>query len=169
MKEKMTFRKMIRKVISGGQTGADKGGLLAAYENGIATGGVAPKGWKTEIGPDLTLLSKFNLIESESSDYTVRTLKNVRTSDCTIIFSDKKSKGSALTENYCRLNNKPFLLIKTEDLNEADYRTVFDFIAGIYTEKGRELFINVAGNRESKSPGIEKRVKEFISKLLLMY
>jgi len=37
-------------VISGGQTGADRGGLIAAKELGIPTGGTAPLGYKTEAG-----------------------------------------------------------------------------------------------------------------------
>lgn len=160
---------MIRKIVSGGQTGADKGALLAAYENGIATGGIAPKGWKTESGPDLTLLTKFKLTESDSSDYNVRTLKNVKTTDCTIIFSDKKSKGSLLTENYCKENNKPFLLVKSIGLTNEDYVTIYAFVKKLFTEKGREVFVNVAGNRESKSPGIENRVREILSKLILLY
>lgn len=36
------------KIISGGQTGADMGGLEAAREYGFPTGGYAPKGWMTE-------------------------------------------------------------------------------------------------------------------------
>ena len=53
------------KIISGGQTGADMGALLAARELGIPTGGVAPKGWLTENGPQEELLRNFGLIECE--------------------------------------------------------------------------------------------------------
>jgi hypothetical protein len=38
------------RVISGGQTGADRGGLDAALELGIACGGCCPKGRKAEDG-----------------------------------------------------------------------------------------------------------------------
>ena len=40
----------IFKIISGGQTGADKGGLIAAKKANIKTGGIAPKGFMTEAG-----------------------------------------------------------------------------------------------------------------------
>lgn len=41
---------MIELVLSGGQTGADLGGLRAARACGIPTGGWAPRGWLTEVG-----------------------------------------------------------------------------------------------------------------------
>ena len=42
----------IKKVISGGQTGADQGGLMAAWERGIATGGAVPFEYRTNLGPN---------------------------------------------------------------------------------------------------------------------
>ena len=36
---------MIGKVISGGQTGADRGAIEAALNAGFAYGGLVPKGW----------------------------------------------------------------------------------------------------------------------------
>ena len=45
---------MLKKIISGGQTGIDKIGLIAAAENGFDTGGTAPSGFITENGVDYT-------------------------------------------------------------------------------------------------------------------
>jgi hypothetical protein len=47
---------MVRKIISGGQTGADQAGLAVAKRLGISTGGFMPKGLLTAAGPqpDLT-------------------------------------------------------------------------------------------------------------------
>jgi hypothetical protein len=53
---------MIEKLISGGQTGADRAGLEAAKALGIATGGTAPKGWRIE-NPDGTSGSDPSLAE----------------------------------------------------------------------------------------------------------
>lgn len=61
----------MEKVISGDQIG-----LAAAGVAGIPTGGVAPKGYMTEIGPSPQLAS-WGLTESYSSDYRVRTRANV--------------------------------------------------------------------------------------------
>ena len=41
----------LRKIESGGQTGADQAGLRAARAERLETGGWAPKGWETEEGP----------------------------------------------------------------------------------------------------------------------
>ena len=46
---------MIKKIISGGQTGADQIGLEVALSLGIPTGGTAPKGFITETGPNYKL------------------------------------------------------------------------------------------------------------------
>lgn len=42
---------MIKKIISGGQTGADQAALDVAIKLGIPHGGWIPKGRKTEDGP----------------------------------------------------------------------------------------------------------------------
>jgi hypothetical protein len=42
---------MIKKIVSGGQTGADQAALDAAIELGVPHGGWIPKGRKTETGP----------------------------------------------------------------------------------------------------------------------
>lgn len=54
---------MLTKIISGGQTGADEGGLEGARLLGIPTGGTAPKGYRTENGPNLTLRDTYGLVE----------------------------------------------------------------------------------------------------------
>ena len=51
------------KIISGGQTGADLGGLEGARDAGIETGGWAPAGYRTEIGDQEELLKGFGLKE----------------------------------------------------------------------------------------------------------
>ena len=45
----------LRKVISGGQTGADRTGLECAKALGLETGGTAPDSWRTDEGHDPTL------------------------------------------------------------------------------------------------------------------
>ena len=75
---------MINKIISGGQTGADIGGLLAAKELNIPTGGTAPKGYRTELGSNFDLCDIFNLSEHSSDKYPPRTAANVKNSDGTV-------------------------------------------------------------------------------------
>jgi Circularly permutated YpsA SLOG family len=72
------------KIVSGGQTGADRAGLDWAIKNGIQHGGWCPKGRRAEDGP---IDAKYQLQETPSSNYPQRTEWNVRDSDGTMIFS----------------------------------------------------------------------------------
>jgi len=99
----------IKKIISGGQTGAGRAGLDAAMEMSIPVGGWYPKGRKAEDGPidDIYLLQ-----ETESGDYRVRTGLNVKESDSTIIFSKgKPTGGTALTVKKTNDLKKPYIFV----------------------------------------------------------
>ena len=73
---------MITKIVSGGQTGADRAALDVAIEEGILHGGWIPKGRKTETGP---LPEKYQLKEMPTEEYPKRTEQNVIDSDGTLI------------------------------------------------------------------------------------
>ena len=172
---------MILQIVSGGQTGADQGGLEAALALGIPVGGWAPKGWLTENGPDPTLESKYGLKEHAILGYPARTLANVQDSDCTIIFGNFRSAGSMLTRALCIENKKPYihipsLCILLQELRdqmrwkveEAKLVEQFDHLRttqmGFFREfiQGRFTVVNIAGNRESVQPGIQQAVKSFL-------
>ena len=137
------------KIISGGQTGADRGGLLAGKDLGIKTGGWAPKGYLTENGPDWSL-KEFGLVQHSSPNYPPRTRMNCQDSDFTVIFGDIKSTGCRLTLSVCREDDIPYLVNPdAEELRE-------------YARMLEAETVNVAGNRESKSPGIEERVRGIV-------
>ena len=156
---------MIEKIISGGQTGADLGGLKAAKSIGLKTGGLAPKGYKTENGSNVELKTVYYLNEAGSDDYSYRTSANVRGSHATIIFATRpNSPGTKLTVKLCEAGSKPYILLNPFDLEAAD--KLYTFIKGVYCRYGRNLILNVAGNRESKSPGIEKCVEELLIQIL---
>src|SRR3990167_11025227 len=94
---------MIQRIISGGQTGADQGGLYAGSMLGIETGGWACQGWVTEDGPQRELLRGFGLVECRVAGYAARTEANVRLGDGTGIFyphlmGQKITGGSYMTE-----------------------------------------------------------------------
>jgi hypothetical protein len=130
----------LKKVISGGQCGADKGGLVAAYSYYIETGGHVPKGYKTCQGNDPTL-SIYELTEDSSTSYTPRTVKNIQNSDGTIIFSTNlESPGTVLTIKTCKELNKPFHII-------CDDYQIPNFTAEWIINKKIEV-LNVAGNRD---------------------
>ena len=75
---------LIEKIVSGGQTGADRMGLDWAIWHDIPHGGWCPRFRKAEDGkiPD-----QYQLTETPKSDYVQRTEWNVRDSDGTLIFS----------------------------------------------------------------------------------
>ena len=152
---------MIVKIISGGQTGADLGGLRAAKILGIKTGGLAPKGYKTESGSNPELFTVYGLTAAGTDDYAYRTAANVRGSHATVIFATNvKSPGTRLTIKTCEAGGKPFILINPFAADASTLLT--NFLTDAYNRFGRNLILNVAGNRESKSPGIETRVEEIV-------
>jgi hypothetical protein len=153
------FKTSVMKVISGGQTGADIGGIVGARRVGIATGGFAPKGWKTEKGPKPEL-ADYGLVEHESTDYAARTVANVNLADATLIFSrNVNSPGTRKTLSAAIHHNKPHLCLDPGDINAE--KEVHEFL-----EKHHPVILNIAGNRESQSPGISKQVARLIERVL---
>lgn len=130
---------MLKKIISGGQTGVDQAALRQARFSGIPTGGTAAKGWMTEAGP-APWLADHGLVECTAPGYPARTYENVKNSDGTAIFGDVKSDGSQLTIWLCARNLKPRPCAKNPDAKTL--------IAWIY--EYRIAVLNVAGNRQSK-------------------
>ena len=154
------MKELLLKIISGGQTGADTGGLIAAQKAGIRTGGCAPKGFITEDGSNPELGSVYGLYESNSDQYPARTKENVSKSDATIIFTKGNSPGSALTKRTCE-NLKRSVLMLNPDTIGAE-KQVGDFIRSLKAKMGRAIVLNIAGNRESGNPGIEKKVENIL-------
>ncbi len=143
-------------IISGGQTGADIGGLVGAKRVGIKTGGCSPRGFRTEKGSQETVLKEFGLVSHSSPNYKPRTVDNVRNSDATLICAtDESSVGTRLTMILCKDANKPYLLVDPELIGSLD--KVIAFI-----EQEKPTILNIAGNRESKSPGLAAKVAAMI-------
>lgn len=151
----------LKRIISGAQTGADQGGLLAGLRLGLETGGFAPRGWRTEAGPMPELAEMFGLIECDREDYRVRTRLNIDHSDATVIFG-VRSPGSNMTEEFCRQLGKPLLWTFVVP-GFADPKSFESH--GIFKEwlsRSGAGVLNCAGNRESKNPGIGKFVEQFL-------
>jgi hypothetical protein len=149
----------VKQVISGGQTGGDMGGLRAATACSIPTGGHCPAGWRTEKGSNL-LLRQYGLIQTKSRNYLVRTEKNVCNSDFTIGFGNKYSSGMKATYRFCNSHDKPFLHV-TDPIRMINEEEAYQRIEEELTKHNVEI-LNIAGNRESTNPGLEKAVKNFL-------
>ena len=150
---------MLDQIISGGQYGADLGGLKAAEIFGIKTGGMAPKGWLTCRGPNPTL-KHFNLVEHHNSTFTGRTVSNVINSDGTIIFaSNTRSPGTVLTIKTCYHSDRPYLVV-TDKLDISPEKIV----SWIWSNNIRCL--NVAGNRDFDGDYHEQLTIRYLSQVI---
>ena len=145
------------KIISGGQTGADRAALDAAIERGIPHGGWLPKGRITEDGP---LGRDYCLQELDSCRYRDRTEKNVKESDGTLIVSyGPLTGGSALTEALAVRYNRPCLHLNME------YFSLDDAVAAVeqWLKRTAVKTLNVAGPRASS----DERIYETVRKIIL--
>jgi hypothetical protein len=141
----------VTRIVSGGQTGADRGGLDAAIELGIEHGGWCPRGRRAEDG---TIPARYRLTETDSDRYDVRTERNVVDSDGTSVFTrGAPTGGSALTVALARRHGCPLLCV---DL-DAEPNPAPRVRAWLAAEKIRVL--NVAGTRESGCPGLAADVR----------
>lgn len=147
----------VTKILSGGQTGADTGGLLAAEELGIPTGGYAAKDFRTELGPNPKLGTRFHLEDTGIYNYLHRTELNVNRTDGTLIFGNVGEPGTSATRGLCRKFAKPFLVV--------DYQ-VDVIVARDWLFDHKIKWLNVAGNRESKYPGIQNASYLFVVTML---
>lgn len=146
---------IVQQIISGGQTGADRGGLDAAADLGIKTGGWCPRGRRAEDG---SVPERYaGLRETTSPGYTERTSRNVKESDGTIVFTrGQATPGSLMTIALAQRLGKPSLHI---DLTTP--KTVNRVAAWLRHE--RPTILNIAGSRESKAPGIAEEVRRVIN------
>lgn len=146
----------MKRIVSGGQTGADRGGLDAARDLGIEHGGWCPKGRRAEDG---RIPAKYRLKETRTTRYEERTERNVRHSDGTAVFTmGRPMGGSALTVRLARKYRKPLLQV---DLSALTARRAASLLRDWMREHGVAV-VNVAGSRESQAPGIGKRVMRIV-------
>lgn len=133
------------KIVSGGQTGVDRGALDAAMAAGLACGGWCPK---NRLAEDGAIDKRYPLQETTSTDYMVRTLKNVMDSDASLLIYFGKLEGGTLnTLEYCRQHAKPHLLINGDYVgSRAAATSIKEFV-----HEHNVHVLNVAGPRASKS------------------
>ena len=145
------------KIVSGGQTGVDRGALDAAIALGIPHGGWCPRGRLAEDG---TIPARYQLTETDSPEYRARTEKNVRDSDATLILYRGELKGGTeLTRQLAKRHAKPCLVV------DLDHPTDLEEIRQ-WLSQPQITVLNVAGPRESQSPGISARAADFLNRLL---
>jgi len=147
---------VLTKIISGGQTGADRGGLVAGKEAGIATGGWMPKGYIAQDGCHPEFAELYGIQEHPSPQYPPRTFLNAKESDGTVRFAiNFNSPGEICTLNAVHQYKKLHF-----DVNILGTVTPGDLAAWIRDNNIKTL--NVAGNSEKSAPGIEEFVIVFL-------
>ncbi|MGE0558059.1 MAG: putative molybdenum carrier protein [Burkholderiales bacterium] len=136
---------LIRKIVSGGQTGADRAALDWAIAHGIPHGGWCPQGRRAEDG---VIDVRYNLTETPARRYDVRTRWNVRDSDATLLLSlhSELQGGSRFTQVYARRLGRPCLHLHP---GAGIGPVLADFFAAHRIE-----VLNVAGPRVGREPGI---------------
>ena len=153
----------VKKIISGGQTGADRAALDFAIENNIPHGGWIPKGRKAEDG---RLPDKYHLQEMNTTSYSKRTEQNIIDSDGTVIISHGKlTGGSLLTQELAVKHNKPCIHL---DINKTK---IIDAIESLnaWIKKNKIEILNVAGPRASKDESIYKVTKDIFEDDISLY
>jgi hypothetical protein len=149
---------MLIRIVSGGQTGVDRGALDAALDLGLEAGGWAPKGRRADDG---LIPERYPVKETPSREYEQRTEWNVRDSDGTLVLTTGRPEGgTAGTIELAHKLQKPVFvvdLLKPRNLSSIEFWLEYENIK----------VLNVAGPRESKVPGIRSMAMEFLKDLLL--
>lgn len=149
------MERVIFRIISGGQTGADRAALDWAIANGVEHGGWCPAG---RLAEDCEIPVRYQLTEVDGS-YRQRTRRNVQDSDATLIVSiaAELTGGTLETRKYAEKIGKPCLQIWPG----APWREMLAaWLAG-----NRIAVLNVAGPRASKEPDVGRFVLEVLGAL----
>jgi hypothetical protein len=148
----MSVHQLLKKIVSGGQTGVDRAAFDIALECHIPIGGFCPKGRLAEDG---IIPPKYAVTETPLSEHSQRTLWNVRDSDGTLVLSSLEPRGgTALTIRYAKELAKPFLLLPPTKGSLSSF-------AHWLTTEGISI-LNVAGPRESEEPGVYDATAQFL-------
>lgn len=150
----------LSKIISGGQTGVDRGALDAALDNNFPCGGWCPA---ARLAEDGIIPERYPLVELPAGGYLARTMKNVEDSDGTaVIYFGETTGGTEQTVLDCIICQKPCKLVDAAELTTARAATLIaEFVA-----KHGVRRLNVAGPRLSGVPGGHAYAYECVSMML---
>ncbi|MCC6490563.1 MAG: putative molybdenum carrier protein [Candidatus Hydrogenedentes bacterium] len=134
---------MLRRIVSGGQTGVDRAALDVAMSLGIRCGGWCPSGRLAEDG---VIPPGYPMVETPFAEYEVRTFLNVRDSDGTLVLTfGPPANGTAYTIDCVVRLGKPFLVVDLDQ--QEDPKPVRSWL-----NEHRITVLNIAGPRASKVP-----------------
>jgi Circularly permutated YpsA SLOG family len=163
----MQLRMALEKIVSGGQTGVDRGALDACLEAHFPCGGWCPGDRSAEDG---TIPESYPLTPLPGGGFRQRTRQNVLDSDGTLILFDgsltagELTGGSQLTREVAQQYGKPLLLINAARMTTSE---ATDTIVAWLREQAQLKILNVAGPRASGWPGGYDYTQRVVRKLLL--
>ena len=150
----------LRKIVSGGQTGVDRGALDAALESGFPCGGWGPAGRKAEDG---VIDLRYPVVELKSATYRARTIQNIADSDGTlVIYFEYLEGGTEQTVAHCIRRHRPYKLVDAAVLSASEGAG----LAAGFVARYQVGVLNVAGPRQSKQPRAAAYAHALISTLL---
>lgn len=146
----------VKKIVSGGQTGADRAALDFAIEYGIDHGGWVPEGRLAEDG---AIPERYRLRELAGGGYAARTEKNVTDADGTLIVSrGELTGGSLLTRQMAEKHARPCLHVHMGRI--PLFESAIDVYEWIVAHGIGVL--NVAGPRASKDPFVYEMTRNLL-------
>jgi len=149
------------RVISGGQTGADRAALDAAVEAGFDIGGWCPRGRWAEDG---RIADTYPLRETPSPAVQQRTEWNVRDSDATLILVlADADRGTDYTKRQAEAYGRPVRIVELSraSMPEGEPSATNEWLAA-----ENVAVLNVAGPRESNAPGLYTAARTFLTAML---
>ena len=157
--ELLPLRLLVRRIVSGGQTGVDRAALDWAINQRVDHGGWCPHGRRAEDGP---LAARYRLAETDSPAYAERTKRNVRESDATLLLNvGPLEGGSLLTQRIAIGAGKPYLVVQVDATDRiTELRRILEWLGG-----DAFLVLNVAGPRERSRPGVYARTYALLQQL----
>jgi hypothetical protein len=147
----------VARIVSGGQTGVDRGALDAAIALQIEHGGWCPRGRLAEDG---IIPAVYLLQETEASEYAVRTERNVIDSDGTLVlYKERLQRGTLLTYRLAQKHQRPVMRVRLD--RSVDIESIQKWLRAHFIR-----VLNVAGPRDSTHPGIAQEAAQLLKRIL---
>lgn len=150
----------LSKIITGGQTGVDRGAMEAALAAGFPCGGHCPEGRLAEDG---IIPERYPVQELAGGGYAARSEANVTTADGVVVFAPgSPTGGTALTIEFARRHGRPVRVI---DAAVTEAEEAVERVLAFVEEHGVRV-LDVAGPRASGWPGGEAYSRSVIERVL---